>query len=464
MPSLPWRRALTPRFLLVSVCVLHGLSSLVLVGAGHGFGADETVYLSQINAHVPAGVFSAPRARGLTLVVAPVTLLTGSVAVTRIYLAAVTSVLMYVGFRTWFGLVGGRVVPLAALLFSVLWTSVYYGYEAMPNIYVALVAVAAVGLTVKQLRDPTDRRRLVAVGLCLAALALLRPSDAGYVLVALLLAVAIARAVPAPARRWLAGALVLGFVVGAAEWVVEAYVRFGGPAHRLYLAQQEQGGGLLHFSLLQEAHALAGPLLCRAGCRPSPPGWAMVWWPVFAALVVVGVVGAGRGRRAALATASGAALALAGEYLVTIGYAAPRFLTPSYALLALPAAAGIVTLVRVSAHRTWLRPAVVAAASAAVVAQTVSQADILRRDVVPAAELRLQRDASLAHTVDQLVGTAHCVIGGPRANAQIAFDAGCSLRPAAQLDGVADGGRDRVVYLSGPHSSPRLVDAEPTTR
>ncbi|MDQ1706415.1 MAG: hypothetical protein QOF18_2781, partial [Frankiaceae bacterium] len=193
------------------VCVLHAISSIAVMGAHYGLGWDEAVYLSQINGHVPAGLFTAPRSRGMTLVAAPVTLLTSSLVLLRVWLSLVTAVFMYLGFRLWLRLVDGYVVPLAALLFSLLWTTVYYGFQAMPNLYVALIAVPLTALVVAYLRDPSRRWRLAWIAACMGAMALVRPSDALYVTGALLVAVLAFRTAAIRARLLLAGVVAAGF-------------------------------------------------------------------------------------------------------------------------------------------------------------------------------------------------------------------------------------------------------------
>src|SRR4051794_7260593 len=249
MPVARWRRLLTPGSLLVAVCVLHGLSSLVLIGVRQPVSGDETVYLSQLNRFVPAGVFSAPRARGLTLIAAPVTMLTPSIAALRIWLALLSSALMYVCYRPWLRVVPPYVVPLAALLFSTLWTTIFYGLAAMPNLYIALGAVAATALVVDALQRPVGWRHFAWLGAVVAFVTLIRPSDVAFLLAALAVATLVVRGVARRVRLTTLAALGLGFAAGFAEWVVEAFVRFGGPVQRLHAAQAEQGPGGLHFSL-----------------------------------------------------------------------------------------------------------------------------------------------------------------------------------------------------------------------
>jgi hypothetical protein len=126
----PLRRA---QIGLIIICVLHALSPLITRGLHAGFGDDETVYISQLDRWVPAGFFSAPRARGVTLLTAPATLVSSSVTLMRFWLALVSGVGLYLSFIPWLRLRNNAVVPVAAALWSCLWVSIYYSYEAMPN-------------------------------------------------------------------------------------------------------------------------------------------------------------------------------------------------------------------------------------------------------------------------------------------------------------------------------------------
>jgi hypothetical protein len=54
---------------LAAVAGAFTLAQLVLVRPDLGLGWDETVYVSQVSGHVPAAFFSAPRARGISLLV-----------------------------------------------------------------------------------------------------------------------------------------------------------------------------------------------------------------------------------------------------------------------------------------------------------------------------------------------------------------------------------------------------------
>jgi hypothetical protein len=419
------RRVPSPGVLLIAVCVLHALSSLLLVGIHHGYGADETVYLSQINRFVPADYFTAPRARGPTFVVAPVTLLTTSLAALRIWLAVVTSVLMYAGFRPWLRLVQPYLVPLAAFLFTGLWTTAYYGLESMPNIYVALLAVPAVALVVDWVREPGgSRRRLIWLAGLAAGLALFRPSDAAWMLVPVTVVALCTRGLARRARLWLAGAVAGGLVAGLAEWVIEAYVRFGSLGERLHEAAVEQGPGGVHFSLLVEARALNGPLVCRVGCHLPPLSLQLAgWWLVMLVLVAAGLSATRGPQRLAMRAAAVAGLAVLSEYVFTIYYAAPRFLMPMYALLAIPAAAGLVALLRL-APATW-RPAAVGLAGVAVGAQLVAQGVALHKETSSSAQRSFAAEQAVAGYIrHHLADGRPCQIRGWRGT-RIAYLSGC---------------------------------------
>ena len=134
----------------------------------------------------------------------------------------------------------------------------------------------------------------LTVGLGLAML--LRPGDAVFLAVPLALAVA---AVPAWRRWTLLACVVAGSAAGAAEWVIEAYLRFGSPLARLHIASAEQGGLRPHVAIWAELRALNGPTLCR----PCTTGWRhrepSLWWLALPVPAGLGVAAARRYRQAA---------------------------------------------------------------------------------------------------------------------------------------------------------------------
>ncbi len=346
---------------IAAVSAAFAAAQLVFVAPHLGLSWDETVYVSQVSGHAPAAYFDPARARGIPLLVAPVTLLTSSGIALRAYLSVASGLGLFLALPAWRRLRPAWVLALAGLCFGGLWTAQYYGPQAMPDLWVSLCALAAVGLFLQAAArltsgsvgtggpaspvraagpagQPAQRAlgALAGLGAAMALAALIRPGDAVFLGAALLAA---AIAVPAWRRWQLVAATAAGLVAGGAEWVVEAYLRFGGPLQRLHAAGAEQGGFGLHLGLWDELRALNGPTLCR----PCTVGWRQpelsLWWLALPVLVIAGIIAArqaGRLGSALLPASCGLCLAL--QYLFLIGYAAPRFLLPTYALAALPVA------------------------------------------------------------------------------------------------------------------------------
>ena len=203
---------------------------------------------------------------------------------------------------------------------------------------------------------------------------LVRPGDAVYLAAPLLVAAIVMRSWPR------AVAVVGGLVAGGAEWVVEAYARFGGIASRLHAAGAEQGGFGLHFALPDEFRALNGRRCAARAPSASIPNWTVV-------VPAAGAGGAGRAGRASgggpdlrtvmLPVACG--LCVAAQYLFMIDYAAPRFLLPAYALLAVQAADGLAFLI--TGLGKDLRPAMTAAVTCFLVVQLLAQHLVLDHEV-----------------------------------------------------------------------------------
>lgn len=313
-----------------------------------GLGWDETVYLTQYAHGIPPDVFSAPRARGVPLLVAPVTLLTTSVAAIRAYLTVASGVGLFCAYWPWVRLRPGAVVPLAAALFAACWVAMFYGNEAMPNTFVAYGAVAAVGLFVHAAAPAAaaqGRHRWALAGLfaAFAFTSLVRPTDALWVGLLLIAAALVVRAWRRPAPL---AAVAAGLAVGWGEWIGEAYASYGGLVARLHAAGAQNETGL-HFSLGQQLAGLSGQhILCRPACHGVSP-LAVAW---FFAVPLVGLLGVYAARRrpwsAATALAGAAGVVVAASYILGVGYAAPRFLLPYYALAALPVAEGLAWLAR----------------------------------------------------------------------------------------------------------------------
>ncbi|MDL5205217.1 hypothetical protein [Streptomyces sp. ALI-76-A] len=444
---LPWLAAVAAAFTLVQ---------LVLVVPGLGLGWDETVYVSQVSPQAPAAFFSAPRARGVTVLVAPLTAVTTSTLALRVYLAVLSGCGLFGALWVWRRLLPTPVLTVAGALFASLWITLFYGPQVMPNLWVAYGALVAAGCFLRAVRRPGDRRALVGVAAGVALAALMRPTDAVW----LALPLAAAALLMTRTRRRLLLLLVLaaGLALGSAEWVVEAYVRYDGLFARLRRASDIQGHLGAYFAVDDHVRALGGRILCR----PCDVSWrhpvASAWFFALPVLVAGGVGAAARTRhRAGIVLAAGTGLALAVPYLFTVGYAAPRFLLPAYALLSLPVAQCLVGVWRV---RPRWRAVAVALLGVVTVAHLVVQYQVL--DGVAG---RVRADTT-AHTRIAAELRAQgvrppCVITGEEA-VRVAFRTGCSSRQPAGHDvsitstGLAAAARQRpvAVLLSGDRRPP----------
>ena len=408
--------ALPGMLALVCVAALFAAAEFGYVVSRRGLSWDEIVYISQVNRFAYAAPFVAARARGISLLVAPVTLLTKSLFALRAYLAIASALALLGGLWTWRRTMPSRVLAIAGLLFGSLWVVQYYGPRAMPDMWVAMSGLASVGFFVKAARTG-QKRHLAGLAVCLGVAALMRPSDAVFMAVPLL-------AVATLVRGWRSWALVVsltaGLVAGGIEWVVEAYVRWGGILKRLQYAVATQGGAGLHAGAWDELRALDGPVICRRDCHI---GWSdprlSIWWLALPVLVAIGLVAARRAGRlgpALLATVVGVFLSL--QYLILLNYAAPRFLIPMYALLSLPVAEAVYwTLAR---SRTASRVAAAAIVLALFVVQVVSQHSVLQHNVALADnhEYRIASDLARAGV------RPPCVIEGYQ-YIPLAYFAGC---------------------------------------
>ncbi|MFI2435797.1 hypothetical protein [Streptomyces sp. NPDC018693] len=407
-----------------AVAGAFALAQLLLVPPDMGLGWDESVYVSQVGEQAPAAFFSAPRARGVPVLVAPIASWSSSTPLLRVYLALLSSVALFLALRAWRGLFPARVVAAGGALFASLWVTVYYGPQAMPNLWVAVGALAGVGCLLRAQRDPGRRGPVWGLAASTALMALMRPGDALYVGVPLVVALI---AVP----RWrsvrLLIALLGGLAAGAAPWVVEAYTAYGGLAQRLSDASRIQGGLGWNFAVDDQLRSLVGRSLCRPCEGPLPDAPIMMWWFALPLLTLLALVPALRERRPAptllpLACATTAAV----PYLFLIGYAAPRFLLPAYALLAIPVADALAHLL--GAARPARRPLVVTAVVVGLAGHLAVQAAVLWRT---AQRTTAQHDhwARVAADLNRHGVRPPCVLTGHATKAPtvpVAFYAGCA--------------------------------------
>lgn len=404
---------------LVAVCVLFGVASAAMVPVSLGLGWDEVVYVSQHGPHGPAAFMSAPRTHGVTLLVWPVASWLDSTVALRLFLITAAAASLGLAFGVWTRLSPHPgVAPVAAGSYASLWIVLFYANAAMPNHYTAMAAVAAVGCYLLGVSGRARPGVYVGLAASLAVAALMRPADAFWLgLPLLVISVVVPRF-----RRWpLVAATIVGPAAGSAPWVVEAELRYGGLGERLREASHVQGGTSLRFGLWDVMSTLDGPILCRP-CD-SPLRWpAALWWMAVAVLLVVGLRAA---RRAEVAPTAwlpltvGASMAV--PYVFLIGYAAPRFLLPSYALVLIPAAYGLIVALRAATPQR--RTIVTAAVAAGLAGHLTIQVVILRH--VVSEQLRARGDwTRVAQTLRSHGVRPPCVVSGYEA-IPIAYYAGC---------------------------------------
>jgi hypothetical protein len=406
---------------LAAIAVTYTLVQLVFT-LRVGLGWDESVYVSQVAAGVQPSDFSAPRSRGVPLLVAPVAVFTSAPLAIRAYLSVLSGVALYAAYLPWLKLRQGPAVPLAAGLFAGLWVSLFYGNEAMPNLYVALAAVAGTGLFCLVSRG---RGTGAGVGVVVAyALAsLVRPFDALWVAAPLLVGGVMVR----DWRRWSKlGAVAGGLAIGWGAWLVEAVMHYGGPIARLRQAGADNSAGL-HMTLTEHLRALDGPLLCRYGVACGDYPMAHIAW--FAAIPVLAAVGLRAGRQAPLVLAASCGAMAAAGYLFTVGYAAPRFLMPAYALLAVPVAVGLC--------RLWVqvRPLGAGVVACAVAAFLVLQGVTLQRQLAVSAPARAVNPAVAAALTNAGLHTP-CLLYGHHA-VEVGYLTRCSSKGVVSKYGGA---------------------------
>ncbi|MEC4019349.1 hypothetical protein [Streptomyces sp. H27-D2] len=404
------------------------LAQLLLVVPGTGLGWDETVYTSQVSENAPAAFFSAPRARGISYLVAPVAALTSSTVVLRIYLALLSGAGLFAALWVWRRLLPVRVLATAGALFGSLWITLYYAPQVMPNLWSAYGTLLAVGCFLRAARDRTDHRALAGIAVGVAVVALMRPPDALWLALPLAAALLLV-------RRWRRAALLVwlagGLALGAAEWVIEAYVRYGGLAARLHRASEIQGGMGWHWAVDDQMRSLDGYALCRPCAVPWRSPVTALWWFALPLLALGGTLAAARARRSATAVLPIlTAAAMAVPYLFLIDYAAPRFLLPSYALLAIPVADCFWRGVADPLRR--LRQGNALLVILALTGHLVVQYTVLTDKTAKTRALS-QEFSEVATRLNQLGVRAPCIVSGDYA-VQIAFSSGCSSRQTAGPD------------------------------
>ena len=372
---------------------------------------DEAVYLSQVTPGVPSVEFTGPRSRGITILIAPLTVAHAPLWAVRLWIAFLITAGLFLAYRVWARSVE-LPVAVAALLFGGSWLTIFYATQIYPNMPSAVVALAAAGvfasLTVRR-----SAHALWALPLLLALLGLIRPVDA----TALTLALGMSTLLLKGRRRTLLLVLVAGLVLAWTPWVAEAYGRCGGPVARLHASSANVGGGLRNNAPKFMAMA-DGPVIWPE--RPVHIAWQSVAWIGSAGLfALIGIVAAIRKKRTPVLIAAIASIALAMPYLFLEGgdgSIAPRFLLPALACGSIPMAAGIASIMR-----SKIALVVVLAGASSLSAWHIGVLDRIDHGD----QYRRLDAVAIGQTIRQMSGGKPCVFGSLYGFPVIAFESGC---------------------------------------
>ena len=403
-----------------------------------GLVYDEAVYLSQI-VRPRHPIWGPHRAWGTVVLVSPVAVFGVHVAALRLYLAVVSSALLAWAYWLWDDVIGPPALG-AAMVFAVSWVALYFGTQAFPNMPLALFSVATVGLTLRAVRGRP--RAIFAAGVCIGACALIRPSDA----TALFAGVALALLMVHRTRcARVVGALAAGLAAGWLPWVIESFIVFGGPFHRFRIAALENAGGALRNNLGAYVRSFGGPLLNRVP-KSGVPVWASALPLAIIVLALVACARFARDRRIdGVLACVFAAIAMASTYLFFSGATAPRFLLPSFALLAIPASALFFDVVeRLLGNRKTVAVLVLVVLLAPLFSWEAARAHTIWRDQVAATA----DTVVLARAVSTAAAGVSCAVAGPFGTAEISLLSHCRAWDRACPQELAEM-RKRRLFIEG---------------
>lgn len=406
--------------------VIAGASAVVqiVVGSLHRAPSwDEAIYLSQVTRGAVALPFAASRARGITVLVAPLTTVGAPLWLVRLTLVLGSSLLAALVFRLWVPILGWG-APAGMVLFMGSWPALFYGSEAMPNLWAALFAVGTLAFVARCANgSDVPARDLAGIGLMAAAMALMRPPDAVILAVA---ASVVVLAMRGPVRAIVV--VIAGVSAGTLPWLIEMSVRYGGPREAIEAARTVSHVGGAFSGVAEHLRLTDGPLL-----GPEPGGaipWVgVLWWVVLIGLSAWALrPAADRRRTLGVRVAAVVGGALAVEYLFLVSGLAPRFLLPALAVLSVSAGAGLEVLGSQGALGTRAY-AVVAVILAGWLLWQVGTFD--RLEAQAGDERQIPEAVGLA--IGDAVGEQGCVVASTDDFAQVAFAAGCAGRDLTDL-------------------------------
>jgi hypothetical protein len=379
-------------------------------------GADEITYIARTSVHASGVSLPPVHGQGMGILAAPVTLFTMSLTAIRIWMSVLSAVGLFLAVLCWRGLRPGWVLALAELVLASLAITQNSGVQIYPDWWGALGMLALTGLFLHAI-NATMRARVVLplIGLASLVIVLMRPQNVVFLMGPVILACLVV-------RRWrnfrVLAAMAVGTALGFLEWLAGAYLWFGGLFERINLAGGEPPSLHPYFALGTQLRFLNGPWYCSYGCNTWAVPYETPWWIAFLAVAILGLW-AGWHRTAMKASsvlAGASALWVFLLYAFLVPFGAPRYLLPTYALMSILIADGIVWAVTES---RW-RKLAAAAACLFVLGGIVSQRVILQRQ---AAYQTIGRQFQAQAQELEAIGVhPPCVLD----NTSIAYYIGCS--------------------------------------
>jgi hypothetical protein len=320
-------RAVPEKAWLALVSLAYVASVMIFTPLNARWAWDEAVYVSQISRHVPMQ-WDATRGRGIPLIDAPITLFTGSETAIRVYLTILAGSALFITLLIWARIASFTVAVIAGLLWSSIWIVEVETSQNMGNLWLAYSVAIATGLFLQYAKHiSASVWTLTGLGVSSFAATMMHgPTDGAFLLSALLICLPFAEK---PDRPRLAIAVLVGVGLGILEWVVEAFMYFHGPLHRLALARAE-GSGFGFFlpkyitTLNAETNSLA----------------ATLWLVALLLLFGMGVYYSTRLESVLRVPVVVGAVMLA-EYITFLPHPFPRYLLPTFAVWVFVAAFGL---------------------------------------------------------------------------------------------------------------------------
>ena len=418
----------------------YATAQLIAMPIGRHPAWDEAIYLTQVTPGAGGTPFAPSRSRGISLLVAPIAGVGLPLTVTRATLVVLSAAALVLAFAAWRPLIGVTAATAAGAVLACSWLAVFYGSEVMPNLWVALLGVASIGLLARHLDGPPSTRAGLVMGSLFAGMALFRPFDA-----LVLGAVSVVLGLRLVRVRWRAVTpIVAGCVLGVLPWLVEMSIRFGGPMAALRGASEtgHVSGGSVPERIRQYVLLADGPLI---GPQPSHgfPFLGVLWLGVAGVSAWWGIRCSDGVRRTGLLLAAASGTIFIGIYVLLVGGLAPRFLLPGLALVAVPCGAGVV--------EAWSRTGPVRVAAVILACVWVVSQGLVAVDLGHASEAAREDPAAVGLSLRDL-GARPCSFASSESFPEIAYASGCSgtvLTPRSLARGIDSPGAFFVVVRAG---------------